>query len=353
VLANQYRYLCFTIRRRLSSTLNGLFHLYFCNLCISIFNLNYTLRILDFVANRLIHLLIVCLILLCAPVSASDSLDVEFSRKRLGLVTAAGGVIYGGAMIGVSQAWYRHYEQTSFQFFNDNAQWLQMDKAGHTMTAYYIGRVAVRAMQWTGTKRKKSIYYGAAYALMFQTTIEVMDAHSAAWGFSIGDMAANVLGSAILVSQELLWDEQRISLKFSTHPTKYAQYRPESLGNGFSESWLKDYNGQSYWLSVNPSSFMNEKPNWFPQWLNIAAGYSIDGVLGGTANPAFNQAGNPIPPFNRQRQFYLSLDVDLTRIKTNSKALKTCFELLSFVKIPAPALEFNQRGAVKFYGLYY
>lgn len=308
---------------------------------------------MHFAFNKLCFLVVSCFMLVCLQGQAQDSLSVSFNKKRLGLVTSAGGVIYGGAMIGVSQAWYRHYEQTSFQLFNDNAQWLQMDKVGHTMTTYYIGKIAVKAMQWTGTKRKKSIYYGAAYALMFQTTIEVMDAHSAAWGFSMGDMAANVLGGAMLVSQELMWDEQRITLKFSAHPTSYAQYRPETLGNGFSEAWLKDYNGQSYWLSVNPAAFMKTKPNWFPGWLNLAGGYSIDGVTGGVTNPPFNQAGDPIPPFRRQRQFYLSLDVDLTRIKTNSKVLKTCFELLNFVKIPAPALEFNQNGAVKVYGLYY
>jgi hypothetical protein len=325
----------------------------FYHLCNSNSSLTHTKSAMQFAINKLFYLSLACFSLLSFQVRANDSLNVEFSKKKLAMVSAAGGVIYGGAMIGVSQAWYRHYEQTSFQFFNDNAQWLQMDKLGHTMTSYYMGRIAVRAMQWTGTKRKKSIYYGAAYALMFQTTIEVMDAHSAAWGFSVGDMAANVLGSAMLVSQELLWDEQRLTLKFSTHPTKYAQYRPETLGKGFSEAWLKDYNGQSYWLSVNPAAFMKKKPNWFPGWLNIAGGYSIDGVLGGTENPLFNQAGKPIPPFNRQRQFYLSLDVDLTRIKTNSKALKTCFELLNFVKIPAPALEFNQDGSVRVYGLYY
>lgn len=308
---------------------------------------------MEFVRNKLSYLFVVCFATFSFQVQAIDSLEVNFSRKKLAVVSATGGIIYGGAMIGLGQAWYRHYEQTSFQFFNDNAQWLQMDKLGHTMTTYYMGRIAVRAMQWTGTRRKKSIYYGAAYALMFQTTIEVMDAHSAAWGFSLGDMAANVLGSAIVVSQELLWDEQRLTLKFSTHPTKYAQYRPETLGKGFSEAWLKDYNGQTYWLSVNPSAFMKTKPKWFPGWLNIAGGYSIDGVLGGIENPPFNQAGDPIPPYTRQRQYYLSLDVDLTKIETKSKVLKTCFELLNFVKFPAPAFEINQNGSVRWHGLYF
>jgi hypothetical protein len=282
-----------------------------------------------------------------------DSTVVQFNKNRLGLVTASGGLFYGTTMIVLGQAWYRDYAQSSFHFFNDNGQWLQMDKIGHAATSYYIGRIGIRALQWTGTKRKKAIWYGAAYGLLFQTTIEVLDGFSSNWGFSNGDMLANVLGSSLLVGQELLWDEQRISLKFSTNTTQYAQYRPEVLGDGIPEVWLKDYNGQSYWLSANPASFMRNKPKWFPGWLNFAVGYSADGVLGGTTNPPFNAANEPIPYFERQRQFYLSLDVDLTQIPTNSKVLKACFELMNFIKIPAPAVEFNQNGKVNFYGIYY
>jgi uncharacterized protein YfiM (DUF2279 family) len=329
---------------------NGPYFYNLCNLVTSLINPN---EIRKFY-NRLIG--VVMLILLISPgnpLKSADSLEVKFNKNRLGLITASGGIIYGGTMIGLSQAWYRHYEQTSFQFFNDNAQWLQMDKVGHAMTSYYIGRMGIAAMKWTGTKRKKAVWYGMAYGLVFQTTIEVMDAHSEAWGFSLTDMASNMLGSAFLVSQELLWDEQRITFKFSARPTDYAQYRPEVLGNGWQEAWLKDYNGQSYWLSANPASFMKSKPNWFPGWLNIAAGYSVDGVVGGISNPTINEAGEIIPVFERQRQFYLSFDVDLTRIPTESKVLKTCFELFSFIKIPAPAVEFNQNGKVRLYGLYY
>jgi hypothetical protein len=35
------------------------------------------------------------------------------------------------------------------------------------------------------------------------------------WGASIGDVAANASGTALYVSQELLWKEQRIVPKFS------------------------------------------------------------------------------------------------------------------------------------------
>jgi hypothetical protein len=60
------------------------------------------------------------------------------------------------------------------------------------------------------------------------------------------DIIANASGTALFV----LWKEQRITPKFSFHTTQYAQYRPNVLGSSLAEQMLKDYNGQTYWLSV-------------------------------------------------------------------------------------------------------
>ena len=49
---------------------------------------------------------------------------------------------------------------------------------------------------------------------------------------------------------------------------------------------LKDYNGQTYWLSANIWSF-NKESN-FPRWLNVAFGYGADGMLYGENNPTNN-----------------------------------------------------------------
>jgi hypothetical protein len=86
------------------------------------------------------------------------------------------------------------------------------------------------------------------------TAVEVLDGFSSEWGASSGDIIANASGTAF-VSQELLWKEQRITPKFSFHTTQYAQYRPNVLGSSLAEQMLKDYNGQTYWLSVNLHSF--------------------------------------------------------------------------------------------------
>jgi len=55
----------------------------------------------------------------------------------------------------------------------------------------------------------------------------------------------------------------------------------------------------------------------------------------------------------RNRQFYLSLDIDLTRIKTKSKFANTVLGAFGFIKFPFPAIEFNQNGKTQFKGLYF
>ena len=110
---------------------------------------------------------------------------------------------------------------------------------------------------------------------------------------------------------------------------------------------LKDYNGQIYWLSVNPSSFI-KKENKFPKWLNVAFGYGANGMIGARYNNIIieDSQGN-VTMFNRYRQAYFSLDVDFNRIKTKSKFLKSVFTCINIIKIPFPNLELSE-GKLKF-----
>ena len=174
-------------------------------------------------------------------------------------------------MVGLSTLWYSDYEQTSFHFFNDNDGWLLMDKFGHFTTAYYVGRMGIEALRWTGVPEKKAIWYGGSVGLVFLTSVEILDGISAEWGASPMDLVANTTGAALAIGQELAWKEQRITMKWSYTNSRYAKYSPENLGTSLQEKWLKDYNGQTYWLSANVSSFMPQTK--VPKWLNVAVGY--------------------------------------------------------------------------------
>lgn len=271
----------------------------------------------------------------------TDSLNT--SRRNAVVITEA--TLGTVSLIALDQLWYSDFERSSFQTTNDSNEWLQMDKVGHVYSSYHLGRVGANMLNWAGVSKKDQLIYGATLGFTFLTAVEVLDGFSQEWGFSWSDMASNAIGTGLYVGQELLWNEQRITLKFSYNSSPYAELNPEKLGDGFYEELLKDYNGQTYWLSANINSFV--KSNSIPNWLNIAFGYGADGLLTGRGN-------NPdFPNQNRRRQYYLSLDVDLTRIKTNSRVLKTIFDVINVIKVPAPTFEVNSKGRVKWHYIYF
>nr|WP_084129588.1 DUF2279 domain-containing protein [Flavobacterium xanthum] len=274
----------------------------------------------------------------------SDSLNA----KRQNSVIISEAVLATGTLIGLNQLWYAEYPKSNFHFINDNSEWLQMDKAGHVFSSYHLGRFGAEMLHWSGATKRNQLLYGAGLGFAFLTAVEVLDGYSSEWGASSGDIIANAAGTALYVSQELIWKEQRITPKFSFHTTKYASERPEVLGSFFSEQILKDYNGQTYWLSVNLHSFA--KGSKIPKWLNVALGYGAEGMITGrNENRTTFSASNP----QRFRQFYLSLDVDLTKIKTNSHFLKTVFSVFNTIKIPAPTIELVRFNEVKYHLIYF
>ncbi len=251
-----------------------------------------------------------------------------------------------GTFILLDKAWYTQYDRGPFHSFDDSGEWLQMDKAGHLFSAYTLGRWGHASWSRCGTSQNESTLIGGGLGFLFLTGVEILDGTSAGWGFSWSDMAANTMGAGLFMGQQALWDEQRITVKLSAHLTPFAQQRPDLLGEGLSERILKDYNGQTIWLSSNLRSF-NKQGN-LPPWLNMAFGYGAEGMI-----TAFPQEPGSLGPTDRYRQYYLSPDVDLTRIKTRSPVWRTVLFVLNGIKVPLPALEFRSNGRVLAHGLYF
>lgn len=299
--------------------------------------------------------IVVSLLFWCSQISFAQNGIENFlkpsdtlNKKRLKTLVISEVAIGSATLIALNQIWYADYPRSNFHFINDNAEWLQMDKVGHVFSTYHLASFGANALKWSGASCKSQLIYGSTLGLAFMTTVEVFDGYSANWGASLGDIAANVSGTALFVSQELLWKEQRIVPKFSFHTTPYASARPNVLGSSVSEQILKDYNGQTYWLSANIYSFA--KSSSFPKWLNIAFGYGAEGMITGNdelVNTVF------LPESKRYRQFYLSLDIDLTKIETKSHFIKTLLTIFNSVKIPAPTFEIKGSGGAKFHLLYF
>jgi hypothetical protein len=259
-------------------------------------------------------------------------------------------------LVGLNNLWYADYPHSKFHFFDDSGEWQQIDKAGHTVTPYLEAFYIMHVLRWAGVKPKPAAIYAGLTAFMLQNTIEAFDGYSAEWGASASDITANFVGAAVMTTQELVWGEQRIRLKvlphFQSYPTGELAERAEQLyGSTFMQKFLKDYNSINCWASINPASFIKKQQHL--RWLNVAVGYGAGGMYGGYENTWTDEQGNfhNRTDIVRYRKFFLSLDVDFSKIKTRSRYLKAIFGVLNIIKVPAPTLEFNTKGEILFHPL--
>ena len=298
-----------------------------------------------------------------------------FDNKRFWISAATGTAIYTGFSIGLWEAWYKDHPIGSFRFFNDMGEWQDLDKTGHLFSAYIQSNSSFYGALWTGMERRDAMWTAAGIGILLQGTFEVMDGFSEKWGFSIPDFIFNTAGSGLFVAQELAWQEQRIIMKVSSSPPNYseepifsvdgayqtslAQRVQELYGENYFERFIKDYNGQTTWASFNIHAFLppSKSNSKLPKWLNVAVGYGGSNMYGGFRNTWENEEGaifmaDPVRD-QRYKQFYLSLDVDLSRIKTNSRVVKLLLGAVNWIKIPSPSLEYNTLGALKFHPIYW
>lgn len=279
-------------------------------------------------------------------------------RNRVTGVAITNAVAYTGIMAGLNAEWYSNFAKSGFHTFNDNMEWLQVDKVGHMYGAYIESRASMESWRWTGIGRKKRIWLGGLSGAVYQTVIETLDGFSAEWGWSWGDFGANILGSGIVIAQELGWNDQRIKLKFSFHKNNYSdpqlQKRADELyGKNLLQSFIKDYNAQTYWASANIKSFFPKSR--LPEWLCVSVGYGASGMFGAKENLAKDDLGNITfdrRDVRRYRQWYLAPDIDFTKFKTRKKGVRFLFSVLSAFKFPTPSIEFS-KGSFKFNALHF
>ena len=285
--------------------------------------------------------LLACLISCFQSGFAQDTTRNDIPLKKVKLY---GGIGYATGLFVLSQAWYAENGLEHFKFFNDNAEWLQVDKFGHTYSTYHFSRINYELLRRTELTDEKALLWSSVLSTALFLPIEILDGFSPDYGFSYGDMLANATGSGLFYAQQKVWGEQRIKLKYSFHRTAYPAYRLNTLGKNLLEELLKDYNGQSYWFSFDVRAFA-EDSNW-PKWLNLAVGYGAGGMVY-SRNAENEEAG-----YSNYRKLYLGIDFDLSSIKTSSRFLKTVLFLADMIRLPAPTLELldgELRGHLLFY----
>lgn len=291
----------------------------------------------------------------------------DFHKVRFQTALTFTSVTYSAFSTGLYHAWYKNFDKGPFRLYNDWGEWSHMDKWGHVYSSYFQTMLGFNGARWTGLNSNKAIWTGLAMSTLFQTTIEVMDGFSSEWGFSLPDVAANTAGSLLFATQQRLWNQQRILLKFSSSRKEYSDTQIISsdglksvslseraydlYGSGIFERYLKDYNAQIYWASIRIHSFLPESAIW-PPWLNVALGYSAENMFGGYVNTWTHQGHvfeiNP-EIYPRYSQFFLGFDIDLPGLNPGNPLLKTLCSVFQIFKIPGPAIELNTRGQIKFH----
>ncbi|MFO0385838.1 MAG: DUF2279 domain-containing protein [Flavobacteriales bacterium] len=268
------------------------------------------------------------------------------SRNRKWILPASSAAAAAISLAGLNSLWYAQYPRTSLRSFNDNHEWMQMDKVGHLFTCHQVAWAIHDAGIAAGYSRNASLLAGSLSTLGYMTTIELLDGHSAGWGFSWGDMAANVAGISLFTAQQLAWNDQRIQLRFSYSHSPYASLRPALLGRNFQQRLIKDYNAQTYWCSFNIHRFLASGAV-FPKWLNVAIGYGATGMTRSEMNEI------DVDNFQRSREYYFSFDADLNRIQWPRRWMKITARVISFIKIPGPTLEVRSDGKVRVHALFF
>ncbi len=291
----------------------------------------------------------------------------ELNKKRRNLMLSLGGATYTAGSFALYKTWYENYPRSGFHFYDDSGEWRGMDKAGHIYSSYSQSKLCYQGWKWAGQRENTAIWSGFACSMIFQSTIEIMDGFSQQWGFSWTDMGANMLGGGLFIVQQKGWGEQRILVKSSSSKKRYDFYNEGSsqqeilnrrirslYGKGYFQNWLKDYNGQTVWLSANIRSFFPKA--LFPEWLNVSLGYGAENMVGGYSNQWEDNdilIGIDEDLYPRYSQFYISLDADLSKVKTESPFVRTLLDLLNVIKIPFSAVEINTLGEVKFHLLHF
>ncbi len=272
--------------------------------------------------------------------SGNDSLSVQeegVNKTRLYIVGGA----MAASMIGIhlyqESGWWK-YNRAPFHFREDLTYGRSVDKIGHfygtTLWAYSLRKV----LDWANVPERAALYYGSAGAFLFQTFVEVEDGFSA-WGFDRVDFLADLGGALWPIAREHSDFLRSFDLKMSYKPTALLN---QPGGGGFAGQkhlLMDDYEGQTFWLSVNPPQIFGEGTlSFWPGFLNLAVGYGARNVSGVSGSP--------------YSVVYLGFDYDMKKIIPQTSAfLVTLSEVLNFIHFPAPAVRISPTAVL--YGVYY
>lgn len=269
------------------------------------------------------------------PPAPDLSVNSEIHGGRLAIV--GGTLLSSMAAIHVYQqnGWWKD-NRTAFHFQEDLVYGLGVDKVGHFYGSYLLQFAISRSLEWANVSEVSALWFGSGGALLFETYVEVEDGFST-WGFDRVDFACDVAGAAWPVLRYYVRSLQNVDVKSSYHPSPLLGSAGGIGFKGQQHLVIDDYEGQTFWLSVNVNNLLSDPlKEYWPDFLCLAVGYGARDIA--EANP--------------YRIYLVALDLDMTKlIPQNSGFLRTLTEALNFIHMPMPAVQISPNTI--WYGIYF
>ncbi len=209
--------------------------------------------------------------------------DPGFPWKKAGSVAIVG-AIYGTAWTWVSAAWWsRKNASKGFVFLDEGAFGIDTyaggaDKLGHYYTNYLMNRGFAGILEWGGFSRTGSIISSTLLTTAFFSAIEVKDGYHFNYGFSAGDVIANLSGQGTALALMLLPSLDRaVSVKIMYFPSRDFFH---ALSTDGPLNTPEDYSGQTYLLCYHPASLEvvnREKALRWLRYVDVSFGYATRG----------------------------------------------------------------------------
>lgn len=262
-------------------------------------------------------------------------------RRIIALVTFCVAV-YSITLSWLAITWYQLDTTVPFHWFDDSRGWLMIDKFGHFFSVYFVASILSKVWRWTGCSPTTCLWIGAGIAFLSHSTYEIFDGFSKGYGASATDILANFLGVSFFIFNYWVWGRMKIFPRLSFHPSVYAHLRPLFFGDTFIQQLLKDYNGHTFWFSLDINALTGRK--LLPSWMLISVGYGADGILGGDDNIWEDKSGkvHDYSHIVRSTRWMLSLDINWNVLEKSR--FKFLSNLFIYIKTPMPTLEINYRG---------
>ena len=119
---------------------------------------------------------------LCLLLSTNTSLGQDSSYRQQKLQKWALGTVQVGFGMGsfyaLNKAWYANYPRTSFHFYNDWKEWQQMDKVGHSWSAFQLSRLSSNLWEAAGTPKNKAAWVGSLSSMGYMSINEILNEYS-------------------------------------------------------------------------------------------------------------------------------------------------------------------------------